>query len=137
MDGIIDFAGSRGARATVTISRNGAQIEGTVRDKDGHPLANTFAVVLLVDNIEKADLNGGNNERMKQVADGKYRYTGLRPGKYRLIAIDAFHSPNVESPEVLKKLALALPEFEVKEGDRITRDVTVVGKEDVDAKPKQ
>lgn len=129
--------GSRNSKLKVTVSPNGAQISGGLLDKDGNKLTSPVAIVLLVDDPEKLDLND-NLENMARVgADGQYSFHGIRPGKYRLLAIDLFHSPDIQKPETVKKLGAAAEEFEIKEGDRIAKDIKVVGQEDANAKPKQ
>jgi len=62
------------------------------------------------------------NDHMKAVKAGeKYRFTGLRPGKYRLIVSGPAQEFGTQTAETLFSKA---PEIEVHEGDRITRDVT-------------
>ena len=91
--------------------------------------------MLLVDDPAKVDLDNESEHVAHVTPDGKYSFKGVRPGKYHMLAIDALHSPDVEQPETLKKLVTAAAEFEIKEGDRITRDIRVVAQE-ADAKPK-
>ena len=135
---VLDLShGPRSSRIKITVSPNGGQISGALLDKDGNKLSSTLAVVLLVDDPAKVDL-GGNSEKMARVGqDGKYSFHAIRPGKYRLLAIDVFHSPDVEKPEAVKKVATEAEEFEIKEGDRITKDIKVLALEDANAKPKQ
>lgn len=129
--------GSRSSKIKVTVSPNGAQISGGLLDPEGKKLTSPLSVVLLFDDPEKLELSG-NPEHMERVGeDGKYSFHGIRPGKYRLLAIDVFHTPDIDKPEIVKKVAAAAEEFEVKEGDRIAKDIKVVAQEDANAKPKQ
>ena len=131
----VELNGTPGAHARIVVSRAGAELSGQIRSKDGAPLVNSVAIVALIDNVEKLNLDNSDESHVARVAgDGKYSFHGVRPGKYRILAIDAFHAPEIDKLEVAKKLVAGLPEFEIKEGDRITKDVTVVGKEDADAK---
>jgi hypothetical protein len=110
-DGVIDLSGGVGeARIKVTLSRNGGQVEGSVISES--PLA-YVALAARVDDIDR--------DVIKAVAAGeKFRYKGLRPGKYRLMAIDPRKSSaHLEDFEALFPNA---PEFEIGEGDRIVRD---------------
>jgi len=135
---VLDLSqGPRSSKIKVTVSADGAQISGALLDKEGNKLPITLAFVLLVDDPSKLELNGNPEHRARVGADGKYSFHGIRPGKYRLLAIDQFHTPNIDNPEVVKKLAAAAEEFEIKAGDRVTKDLKVVEPEDVDAKPKQ
>jgi hypothetical protein len=63
------------------------------------------------------------------VIDGRYSIRSLRPGKYWLLAVDPLHSGDVTSPEVMKALAAVATEVEVKEGDRLVKDLHVATKE--------
>jgi hypothetical protein len=132
-DRVIDLSrGVGGAIIKVTISRNGGQVEGTVLGEDGEPLSESPAMVVLAATAD--DFKEGN---FKPVAAGaKFRYTGLRPGKYRIIAIDVRHTVGgVGNPTALIKALFAkTPEIEIHEGDRIAKDVKVIPLEDANAK---
>jgi len=59
---------------------------------------------------------------MKSVAGGKtYRFTGLRPGKYRLIVSGPSRAYGTQTAEELFDQSL---EIELHEGDHVKRDVT-------------
>jgi hypothetical protein len=129
-DGVLDLSGGVGeARIKITLSRNGGRIEGSVLSEDGAPLKSPLAYVALA--VRKDDID---RSVIKAVAAGeKFRYTGLRPGKYRLMAID----PRQSSAQVKDFEALFpnAPEFLVSEGDRITRDIAVMNAETPRARP--
>jgi len=136
-DGVLDLERSApGGRIKIVVSRKGGQISGSVLDKDGAKLSNAIAMVLLVDDPAKVELDKDDEHMDRVTPDGMYSFKGVRPGKYRMLAIDALHSPDVQQPDTLKKLAAATEEFEVKEGDRIAKDIKVVAQEDTHAKPK-
>ncbi len=54
---------------------------------------------------------------------GRYTFTGVRPGKYRLFAIGTLVF--LADPELLKKLFDQAEEIELKGGDHITHDATI------------
>jgi hypothetical protein len=109
-DGILDLSrGVEGARIKVTISRNGGRLEGSV-------LGDSPAVVVLAATMEAID---DTNPQIVEPG-AKFKYTGLRPGKYRLIAIGGREFTGDES---IKALFPKAPEIEIREGDRITKDV--------------
>jgi len=120
---------TRGSRLKVVVSRNGAQISGSVLDKDGDKLLNRIAYVLLVDDPAKAHLPLDRDYMTSVTPEGQYSFKGVRPGKYRLVAIDAVHSAGNDKPEILKTLAEKAEEFEIKEGARLTRDLKVAVQE--------
>ena len=107
-------AGVNGAKVKVTIGLNGGSIEGTVSSEDGKPVC--CAMVVVADSIEHV------NDHMKSVASGKtYRFSGLRPGKYRLIVSGPSRDYGTQTAEELFDQS---PEIELHEGDHLKRDVT-------------
>jgi hypothetical protein len=125
-----------GARLKVTIGRNGGRVSGSVVDKDGAKLGNSFGAVLLIRDKSKIDINDMENVS-RFTSEGSYSFGPLRPGKYWLLAVDVFRSGDFTDASSLKKYADLAEEIEVKEGDRLRKDVRVVTKEALDAKPKQ
>jgi hypothetical protein len=123
-----------GSRLKITIGRNAAQIAGNVVDKDGARLQNTLGAVLLIRDLNKLELNSQDNMAML-APDGSYSFKGLRPAKYWLLAVDAFRSGDF-NVEQLKKYAVLAEAVELKEGDRLRKDLPIVTKEALDAKPK-
>jgi len=124
----VDFSMGRTSRIKVTASRNGAQISGTVLDENGEPMLTPLAMVMLVQ-----DPKDFQDVSTKSVTpDGKYTFNGVRPGKYRLLAVDNFRNVN-DTLETLRKLAARGAEIEFKEGDRIHKDLRLLPKEDANA----
>ena len=68
-------------------------------------------------------------------AGDKFSYSGLRPGKYRLVALDPrqFMGGRYTS-ETLKALLATSPEFEIHENDRLTKNLKILSAEDPGAK---
>jgi hypothetical protein len=131
-DSILDFSrGVNGSRLKVTVSLNGAQISGKVLGHDGEPLVLPLAIVMLWNekDVEPDDQN--------RVVNGEYSIKALRPGKYHLVAIDTLEVGDLASgdwDEALKLFKAAAQEIEVKEGDRIVKDLKALGKDDIHAK---
>ncbi len=122
----------QGSRVKITLGRDGAQLSGAVLDKDGQPLGNSIAIVILAPDAEHI-----SPAQEGMVKSGKYSFKAIRPGKYLLFAVDAFRSGQFDSDEDFKKLAPLAEEIEIKAGERITKDVKVVSKEDADALSKK
>jgi hypothetical protein len=124
-DRVLDFSqGVGGSRLKITVSRAGAQISGRVLDKDGEPAVGMVMVFFVTDPKEAEE---GNTAR---VTDGKYSFKALPPGKYRLFAIDILEVFSAvagagNEDEIMKQLFDAAEEIEVKEGDRMSKDVPV------------
>ena len=136
--GIADLSqAARGASAKVTLGSNGAQISGRVLDSDGEPIENSVLMIFLASDPDDILRTGGTTEHAGP--DGKYSIKGVAPGKYRLFAVDRFQMPRgvwADAGLEFKKLFERGEEIEVKEGDRIVKDLKGVSLEDPNAKPK-
>jgi protocatechuate 3,4-dioxygenase beta subunit len=120
--------GAEGSHLKLVVSANGAQISGTVLDKDGQPLTNAMAEIRLLNSPSGDD--PPEREQLRGFArDGRYTIRSLQPGKYWLLAVDPLHSGDVTSPDVMKALAARAAEVEVKEGDRLVKDLRVATRE--------
>ncbi len=108
---VIDLSrGVAGSKLKIIIGRNGGQIDGTL---------SAAATVILAESPD-------DSRHIMYVAAGKqYRFTGLHPGKYRLMATA---KPDLE-PERLQGLFEEAPEIDVHEGDRIVKDVRIPAQE--------
>ncbi len=135
-DGKLDLSrGAQGSSLRIVVSRNGGQISGKLLDKSGEAVGAMPVMVLLVADPKDIDFERSSN---KMVEDGTYRFQGIRPGKYRLLAFDQFMlGGNPEYREAIMKLAAAAEEIEIKEGDRKVKDLKLMVREDADAKPRQ
>lgn len=131
IDTDLDFSkGVRGASMKVTVSRNGGQVSGTIADKEGRQLIGHHLIVVLA-----ADVNSFATWRTAPSGPTPtYLFHGIRPGKYRLFAADPSQFGGMRSYEPLKSIAARAEEIEIKEGDRIAKDLRVLGKDDSGAK---
>ena len=127
--------GGPGDRLKITLSRNAGQLSGTVLGHDGAPLTSPLAEVLVWK--DAAQVMPEHNP----VAASRYAVKDLRPGKVRVLAVDAFDFTNLAGAnnpaEFAKALLAAAEEIEVKEGVRLVKDLQVVAKEDIHAQPNQ
>ena len=138
--GIADLSqAARGASAKVTLGSNGARISGRVLDSNSEPIENSMLMIFLTSDPDDIPFSGGVPEHAGP--DGKYILKGVAPGKYRLFAVDPFQISGAAGADggldIFKKLFDRGEEIEIKEGDRIVKDLKSVSLEDADAKPKQ
>ena len=134
-EGVLDF--SRGVpkeRVKITISRNGAQISGEVRDTDGGPVLNPNISVVLV-----PQFNQFVQVRGAPVNDGKYLLKGIPPGRYKIYTADFTKrsaAARASWPGGDPDLAAA-ETVEVPEGGHVTRNLKVAVQEERDEHSKQ
>jgi Carboxypeptidase regulatory-like domain len=123
-EGVLDFSqGIGGSRLKLTVSRDGAQISGRVLDKDGEPVV---GLVLVFFGNDAKHLDDGDAAR---VSDGHYSFKAIHPGKYRIFALDVAEmmqafSGDGDNEDMMQQFFDSAEEIEIKEGDRITKDLT-------------
>jgi hypothetical protein len=126
-DEVLDLSrGVNGAVISVTLSRNGGRIEGKVLDADNNVFV---AIAQSADDLDYRSLTPAE-------PGAKFHFSGLRPGKYRIIAVGAtqFSGLYQHDSQALKALFPAAPEIEIHEGDRIETDVKLTASEKQGAK---
>jgi hypothetical protein len=120
----------------------GSVLAGKVMSKDGGPLVFQDAGVLLI----PENLATGGKQAMPEYlwhgvdSDGSYRVENIRPGKYRLLAVDERERDkwlDEEDPAALLKLAAGGEEIEFQPGDRNTKNLKTSEKGESDAQPIQ
>ncbi|MES1258120.1 MAG: carboxypeptidase-like regulatory domain-containing protein, partial [Acidobacteriota bacterium] len=120
-DGTVDLTrGAAGARLKVTVSTGAASLEGAILNADGKPAEIPLVFVLLAatsDDLRQENLRPLN-------AGGRYNLKNIRPGKYRLFAVEPRQITGIDS---LKPLFERAEQIEIKEGDKITRDLKLPG----------
>jgi hypothetical protein len=122
-DRVLDFSqGAGGSRLKITISRAGGRISGKVLGKDGQPAVGMVMVFLASDAKHMED--GAD-----RVSDGNYSIKAIRPGKYRLFAIDVLELMPLlaadDAEAIMRPFFDATEEIEVKEDARISKDIAV------------
>jgi hypothetical protein len=125
-DRVLDFSqGVGGSRLKITVSRAGARISGRLLGKDGEPAMGMMMIFFGTDvkHIDESDA--------ARASDGKYSFKAVRPGKYRIFAIDVAElmkafTGDGNNDEWMQTLFDAAEEIEIKDGDRITKDIPVL-----------
>ena len=130
VDTDLDFSkGVRGATMKIAVSRNGGQVTGAIVDKDDRPILGHRLFVVLA-----GDADSFATWRTATSSDATFAIHGVRPGKYRLFAVDPVQFGGMSSYDPLKAIAAHAEEIEVKEGDRIANDLRLSGKDAAGAK---
>jgi len=130
INGVLDLSrGAHGSRVKILASAGAAQISGRVLDKDGKPITDSLTVLLLM-----TDPNVRDEDAMTRVSgsDGSYSKKGIRPGKYRIFALDLFHyvGDAASGGDDMTEPFSRGEEIEIKENDKIVKDIKVLEKPD-------
>jgi hypothetical protein len=130
----LDFShGVHNSYLKLIVNRHGAEISGVLLDKEGKPLENPAGAVYLVENGKEIAPNRPPDHYARVAGDGKYVLHAIAPGKYRIVAFSAAAIGRTQDG-FKKLLALGEP-IEFKESDRITKNLKLLTKEDLNAKP--
>lgn len=119
-DDVLDLSrGVGGSRLKITVSLTGGRISGRLLDKDGDPAQGPMMVFLATDPKQRSFV---------RVSDGRYSFKAIRPGKYRLFAVDLLEAmPAIDgtgnSGETMQQLFDAGEEIEIKAGDTVSKDI--------------
>jgi hypothetical protein len=128
-DGVVELIhGAGSSRLKITVKRDGAQISGRVLDKDGMPVMSPMVMIFLV--TDPKELLRMNPDRIHKAVDAQYMVKTVRPGKYRLFAVDSAAlgaaSGDLDEAEIAKRVFSASEEIEIKPGDRIVKDLKAI-----------
>ncbi|HVW07622.1 MAG TPA: carboxypeptidase-like regulatory domain-containing protein [Bryobacteraceae bacterium] len=102
----------------IDIARDGGEISGSIDTPNPNP---GFARRLLA--VLVRDPNSIATWRDAPASDGKFAFHGLRPGKYRLFAVDVAQFGGLTTLDPLKSIALNAGEFEVAPNGRVVRNL--------------
>jgi hypothetical protein len=117
-DDMLDMStAARTTRIKVIVARDGAQITGRVMDENGDENPLGYVLLLPVTN-ESATESSASTE-----PDGTYRFTSLRPGKYRIAAIDPFRNANMGAAERSRIVLEKGVEIELAPRARLQQDL--------------
>jgi protocatechuate 3,4-dioxygenase beta subunit len=105
----------------IVISTRGASVSGEVENAS----ATNPAYVLLAPQGDHAGVFTFFRSTMTD-SQGKFKFTGLHPGSYRLYGLDELKTGAWQDPEFLKTYRERSTEIEVKEGEAITSKVQFI-----------
>ena len=122
-DGTLDLSkGVAGVRVKILVSAGAGTIEGRILNADGTVAESPVLYALLAESPD--DLNLGDLKPI--TGSATYSIKNIRPGKYRLFAMDPLQSGG---EDFLKTQYEKAEPIVIKEGDRLTRDLKLPGKE--------
>jgi hypothetical protein len=121
----IDLSRGRGVTLKIVGGRGAGEVSGKIRDREGNVIVGHPLMVIL-----SADPKKLKQEEVTPVgSDGAFTIKGVRPGKYRLLALDILQHAGVKGVEEFQALAEAAEEIEVQPGGKVAKDLTLIDKE--------
>ena len=127
--GILDFSGGvEGAELKITLSASGGQVSGRVEDTSGRVVSPFVTVILFSDQPETPGFEQWRFGALK--SDSTYSFTGLAPGKYRLLATDRGSGMPGEIKDVVNQYRESTPIVAIKEGEKISKNLKIDVDED-------
>ncbi|HWX53304.1 MAG TPA: carboxypeptidase-like regulatory domain-containing protein [Verrucomicrobiae bacterium] len=130
--GIVDFSsGVFDAKLEIMISPNGGRISGRVESDKGTVMPVLTRVFLFPD---QEPAMGFRDWKMSQVTpDGGYSFSGLPPGKYRVVIPPPFTTGDIN--DTLQQYRTSSEVIEIKEGEKIVKNIKAAD-EDGNEAPK-
>lgn len=107
----------------INIARDGGEISGAIESSNPNP---GFARRLLA--VLVRDPNDIATWRDVPTTDAKFTFHAIRPGKYRLFAVDAAQFGGLQTLDPLKTIALHADEIEIAPNGRVVRNLQLTPK---------
>jgi protocatechuate 3,4-dioxygenase beta subunit len=108
----IDVSNGVAGSLQITLSQNGAQVDGTVAGEDGNPVSG--ATVVLIPDSRRHSLY----KEMATDQRGGFSFKGVAPGEYKILAWEDIESGAYQDPEFLKPFESKAQALSLKENDR-------------------
>ena len=123
----IDLTNTRGtANLDVLLSPKSATLSGVVTDKD-QPLSGSY-VVILADPPREAQIYLNKSTTTDQ--NGKFSFSGLAPGDYKLYAWEEYRQGTTQNPDMAAPFAQKAIKVSLKESSAESVELTVLKAED-------
>ena len=118
---VLDLNATSESDVRIAVNRDGGQITGRMESK-AEVLNRGFGVIEL---FPDGDYDWDAVRWQEAGKDGSFTFEGLRPGKYRLVALD-FLSGGTYSLEKVRAAAAQAEAIEVHEGEKVTRNAKTI-----------
>ncbi len=119
-----DFLISASAQFEMVLGKNAGEIAGSVSDAGGQPLAGS--IVTLIPSDEKS-----RPEKQQVDDDGHFRFTALRPGKYKLLAWEDVDDDLWQDPEFRRRYEGRAEEISIDPGGKQKVQLRAIGMEEM------
>jgi hypothetical protein len=112
----------KGGTLEIVVSSNGAAVSGTVNN-DNNP-SSGVTVIMVPENVTK--FAGQDHSTANTDQYGKFQFQGLRPGKYKLYALEDVDQGDIGDPDFMKKYEDSATSINVTEGAKVTQDLKLI-----------
>jgi protocatechuate 3,4-dioxygenase beta subunit len=113
----------------ITLSGNGPQVAGSVKNADGKLLPGVSVVLIPDDESWRGQWAGYGTSTTDQY--GNFRVTNLRPGEYKAIALEEVEGGEYMDPEFVKRYERKATPVSLKEGSKENLQLTLITVENV------
>jgi len=107
----------------ITLSANGPQVAGSVKNADGKLLPGVSVVLIPEDEAWRGQWAGYGTTTTDQY--GNFRVASLRPGEYKAIALEEVEGGEYMDPEFIKRYERKATPVSLKEGSKETLQLTL------------
>ena len=129
---ILDLSkGASAGELTIVVSPDGAQIEGSVQDKDHKPVAGAQVVAIPDPRDFVSRYKGGSTDQY-----GRFVIKGIAAGTYKLFAFDDLDWGAQQDAEFMKPFEDRGETLELKDGAKEVRDLKLIVTDETEA-PQQ
>jgi hypothetical protein len=108
----------------ITLSANGPQVSGSVKNADGKLLQGVSVILIPDDESLRGQWNGYGTSTTDQY--GNFRVSGIRPGEYKAIALEEVEGGEYMDPEFVKRYERKATPVSLKEGAKENLQLTVI-----------
>lgn len=112
--------------ATITFGEKSQDVSGTIQDPQGNPTAD-YTIVLFAADKGYWVPNARRIRAVRPGTDGKFTFSNLPVGDYRLTAVTDVEPGEWFDPNFLDQLGSASIAFSLRDGEKKTQDIKVAG----------
>jgi hypothetical protein len=107
----------------ITLSANGPQVTGSVKNADGKLLPGVSVVLIPEDESLRGQWGGYGTSTTDQY--GNFRVAGIRPGEYKAVALEEVEGGEYMDPEFVKRYESKATPVSLKEGSKENLQLTL------------
>lgn len=107
----------------VTFTDRATELSGTLLDPTGRPAAGFYVVVFSTDQTYWVQNSRRLPAPIRAASDGQFKFVGLPPGTYHIVAFSDVDPSNLLDPQFLAELAKSAVAVSLAEGEKKVQDL--------------